>query len=544
MKKTTKLLLICIVILAAVLRLYKLDVVPPGVNRDEASIGITARSLMTNGRDEYGKLLPLSFESFGDWKMPLYMYLTTAFVKVFGLSELAVRLPSALAGIASVVALYYLAVFVFASESTALLAALVLALMPWHIHISRVESEAIVATLCMILGSLAFFSALKKKSVGSLIVSALLFASTYYTYHGNHVSTTLLLLGMAGIFWRDIVKIPSWWKAVTIGAIITGFILLIGISADGTKLSGISIFGDPTIVHTKIEQPRLDHDNPNSFLARIEHNRLTYAVTTIFQNYLTSYGPEFLFIRGGGNNAHNIQGYGNMHPLEAPLLLLGIIWLALHSKKKESKFILWWILIGGVAASITKDAPHSNRMLMVVPSFAIAVAAGISLVFDACTKQYRVLLVSLLMGAYIVSVGYYADRYFIHFPKTESHHWGYGYKTLTPILFSPTNVHKKVIMTHPETSPYAYILFYSDYPMDRYQKEAKRYPISRDGFTDVAGFGRFSFRPINWDTDGNAHDTLVVVDPEEMPSAYASKVIATIRLPDNTTQFVVIDTNK
>ena len=145
MSRQTKLLLIGIVTVAAMLRLYRLTDVPPGVNRDEASIGVTAYSLMTTGRDEYGKLLPLSFESFGDWKLPLYIYTTIPFVKIFGLSELAVRLPSALAGVASVAAIYFLAHIVFASETIALLSALSLALMPWHIHISRVESEAIVA---------------------------------------------------------------------------------------------------------------------------------------------------------------------------------------------------------------------------------------------------------------------------------------------------------------------------------------------------------------------------------------------------------------
>ena len=145
MKRRTISLLVAITLTAAILRLFHLDTVPPGVNRDEASIGITASSLFTTGKDEYGRTLPLSFESFGDWKLPLYIYTTIPFVKALGLTELAVRLPSALFGIASVVAIFFLANLLFASEVIALMAALSLALSPWHIHISRVESEAIVA---------------------------------------------------------------------------------------------------------------------------------------------------------------------------------------------------------------------------------------------------------------------------------------------------------------------------------------------------------------------------------------------------------------
>lgn len=543
MKKYSQYILCAIVLIAAILRLYRLDTIPPGINRDEASIGVTASSLMTTGRDEYGRVLPLSFESFGDWKMPLYIYTTIPFVRLFGLTEIAVRLPSALAGIASVAAIYFLANALFASESIALTASLVLALMPWHIHISRVESEAIVATLALILGSIIFFKALKTKSINSLIVAAILFASTYYTYHGNHVSTSLLLIGMAGIYWQDIIKIPKWWYALVSGMVLVGTILLIGFSADHTKLSGISIFGDPTVVHKQIELPRLEHSNPNSLSVRLIHNRITYAVTTIFQNYLKAYGPEFLFIKGGGNSAHNILGYGNLHPIEAPLLLLGILWL-FTSKNKGAKYMLWWIAIGGVAAAITKDAPHSNRSLAMVPALALTIAAGIHTVLQTKTPRVRFVFISIIILGYITYLGIYLDKYFTHFPKYESQNWGYAYKKLAPILSQPQYINKKIIMTHPETSPYIYLLFYSNYNLARYQKEAKRYPISRDGFTDVSGFGRYTFRPIDWEKDTNTPHVLLIDQTANIPTSLMSKSIGTITLPDGTEQFTVLDTDK
>lgn len=544
MSKPTKLLLIGIVILAAVLRLYRLSSIPPGVNRDEASIGVTAYSLMTTGRDEYGRFLPLSFESFGDWKLPLYIYATIPFVKIFGLSELAVRLPSALAGIASVAALYYLAQMLFASASIGLLAAFALAIMPWHIHISRVESEAIVAVFFTIAGSVCFLRALKLKSLHSLIYAAVLFALTYYTYHGNHVFTTLLLAGLAAIYRHDLTKIPRWWWALGTGALMTLIILTITLTADHTKIGGISIFGDPTIIHTQIELPRLAHTNPDSLPARLMHNRLTYAVTAITQNYLKSYGADFLFVRGGGNKAHNIQGYGNLHPIDLLFLVLGAAILIGGVQKKSAKFILWWIAIGGIAAAITKDAPHSNRMLAVVPSLAIAIAAGITLLYERVPASLKKILIVALILAYTGTMATYLDTYVTHFPKNEAEHWGYAYKKLTPVLFAPEYASKHVVMTYPQTSPYIFLLFYSGYTPARYQKEAIRYPISADGFTDVSGFGRFSFRGIDWNKDPNIPNTLLVARRDEVPSDVTPKIVSEITLPDNKVQFVVIDTDK
>lgn len=532
-----KFLLILIVMLAAFLRLYRLSDVPPGINRDEASIGYTAFSLMTTGRDEYGRSFPLSFESFGDWKLPLYIYTTIPLVKIFGLNELAVRLPSALAGIASLAATYYLARVLFASETIALLSAAVLAVSPWHIHISRVESEAIVAVFLTVMGSIWF---LRRK----LLLSSIFFAATYYTYHGNHISTSLLLVGIACIYWKEIIKIRRFWVAIVLQAIAIGIILSITLSADRTKISGISIFGDPTVVHTQIELPRLEHSNPNSLTSRLIHNRLMYAVVTIFQNYLKSYGPEFLFIKGGGNSAHNIQGYGNLHPIEAPLLLFGIIWLFVNIRSKHARFILWWIAVGAVAAAITKDAPHSNRMLVVVPALSIAIGGGIYYLWRLVPKQTHKILLVILVVSYLSCMAYYLDRYFVHFPKTEAANWGYAYKKLTHLLFSPEYVNKDIIMTKPETSPYIYLLFYSRYSPKDYQRWAKRYPVSSDGFTDVAGFERFSFRAIDWAADLSRHNTLLVVDADEVPSALSRQIVSTILLPDESSQFVVLDTGK
>ena len=74
MNKKVRFLLALIFFLGFLVRIWQIDKTPPGLNRDEASIGYTAYSLLKTGKDEYGKTWPLSFKSFGDWKLPLYIY--------------------------------------------------------------------------------------------------------------------------------------------------------------------------------------------------------------------------------------------------------------------------------------------------------------------------------------------------------------------------------------------------------------------------------------------------------------------------------------
>src|SRR3990167_2080459 len=97
-----KIILLVIIIIAAILRLWNLGGNPPHLTPDEAALGYNAYSILKTGKDEYGQILPVIFKSFGDYKPGLYVYLTVPFVAIFGLTEFAVRLPSALFCILSV----------------------------------------------------------------------------------------------------------------------------------------------------------------------------------------------------------------------------------------------------------------------------------------------------------------------------------------------------------------------------------------------------------------------------------------------------------
>ena len=116
--------LILILLLAALLRLYRLGYNPPSLHWDETAIGYNAFSIFKTGRDEYGNLLPLIFKSFGDFKPGLYIYLVVPSVALFGLNELAVRLPSAVIGILTVWLVFQLTFLLFKKKPLSLFASL------------------------------------------------------------------------------------------------------------------------------------------------------------------------------------------------------------------------------------------------------------------------------------------------------------------------------------------------------------------------------------------------------------------------------------
>nr|MBI5455864.1 phospholipid carrier-dependent glycosyltransferase [Candidatus Levybacteria bacterium] len=537
------LLFLTIFVIACILRFYQLQNVPPGVNRDEASIGYTAYSLLQTGKDEYGRLFPVSFESFGDWKLPLYIYTVVPFVYVFGLSELAVRLPSVIFGVFSVVLTFYFVKLLFKDNRLAFLTMFLAAISPWSIHLSRVESESNTAVFLVLLGMIFFLKSLNKNWL--IIPSLISLALTYFTYAGNHIFTTLLIIGTFFIYRDKISKTKFTLIGVVLFALMSGFIFYHTLlMADKTKISGIGIFGDPSIVHTKIEMPRNEHTNPQSFLARITHNKIVFLGKTIGQNYLNAFSPQFLFINGGTNHAHNIIDFGNMYLVEAPFLFFGLIYLFAIKKGREKRLILLWFLIAPIAASITKDAPHTNRMFAIFPTLSLITSFGILYLLTDYFKKpiFRKIFIMLTVFMFLINFTVYIDRYYIHFARNETKSWGFIYKNLIASLQEENLINKNIVVSQPTRSPYIFFLFYLKYDPAAYQKESIRYPKTADGFSDVMNFANFTFRDLDWGKDINLSDTVLVDDYINSPHDSVGKRTTYTYLPSGEPMFTIAAT--
>src|SRR3989338_7000054 len=137
-----------ILVLAFILRFYKLGLNPPSLDWDENSNAYNAYSILKTAKDQYGNFLPLTTRSFDDYKPPLYMYLNVPTVAIFGLTPFAARLPSAIFGFLTIPVTYYLSKKLLEGkkivdpENFALTSAFLLAISPWHVHFSRVGFEA------------------------------------------------------------------------------------------------------------------------------------------------------------------------------------------------------------------------------------------------------------------------------------------------------------------------------------------------------------------------------------------------------------------
>ncbi|MCG2691566.1 glycosyltransferase family 39 protein, partial [Microgenomates group bacterium] len=355
----TKICLILIFLLAVALRFYQLGQVPSGFVNDEAAFGYNAYSLLKTGKDEFGKAWPTIFRSFGEGKLPVYVYLTMPSVLIFGLNEFAVRFPSALFGSLSVLLIYFLVKKFSKDKLWPLLTALVLATMPWHIHFSRAAFEANVSLFLITLASLLFF---QKRFISSIIT----FTLAIFTY-----SAALIFIPLWAIylFFRDKQKI--------ILLLFLPLLLLLFLQTGYSRFSGISIFNTQSGVMQRLEEKYRETRNQPLWLTRALHNKPMEFTWDIAKRYISHFDSDFLFFQGDPNRPrYRVPNTGQVLWICWPFLFLGLYFLA----KKKHWLILVWLLLAPLPAAITFETPSAIRAILMILPLAATIALGVSVI--------------------------------------------------------------------------------------------------------------------------------------------------------------------
>ncbi|MBI3984693.1 MAG: glycosyltransferase family 39 protein [Candidatus Levybacteria bacterium] len=489
-----KIIALTLIILSAVfLRFYQLSTNPPSLTWDEAAWGYNAYSLGIDGKDEFGKFLPIQYlESFGDFKPPVYAYLDIIPIKIFGLNEFAIRFPSALFGVLTVLATYFLVKRIFYksknSENYALLSSLFLAISPWHILLSRAAFEANVASFFIVLGIWGFLAAVEDKR-RYLVISAVSFALSMYTFNTARIVVPLLVIILAVIFRKQLFVI----KKEAIIAVVIGFLIfapLIGFLLSpqaGLRFKEVNIFTDPEVVKTANQEIANDQ---NALWSKVIHNRRVLYSLEFVKHYFDNLSPLFLFIRGDGNPKFSTQEVGQMYLFDIVFFVSGIFLLL---KRKEGYFWLipLWLLIGIIPAATARETPHALRIETTLPTFQIITAYGFIELLEFVRKRKKEVTIFLLSLLFLNCI-YFTRNYFTHYRFDFSGEWQYGYKESISFVKNVEDDYDYVQVTQTLGRPYIYYLLYQNISPEYFRENSV---IQRDpfGFVTVERVGKYLF---------------------------------------------------
>jgi len=540
-----KIALIIIILLAAFLRLWRLDSYP-ALNADEAAIGYNAYSLIETGRDEHGNPWPIHFQSFNDYKPGLYFYLVLPFVKFLGLNEWSVRLPGAILGVATVFVVYLLVLELGIlgrlgknHRTLASLAALMLAISPWHIHFSRGGWEVNVATFFITCGVWLFLKAIRKPKL--FVISFSFFVLSLFTYHAARIVVPLLVLGLFVIYREEIKRNL---RVFTVG-VLFGVILFIPLGLDLTKGSvfsraaGVGLFSDPGPIE-RINEQRGEHGNLTNPFSVILHNKPINYTLSFLENWGEHFSGEFLFLTGDDIQRNKVPETGQMYITDLLFVLIGLASLlsskfknkqSLSFQAQSSKLILWWLVVAPVAAALTFQSPHSLRANNMVIPLVIISAYGLVTILGWLKKQKRYFMV-IGHWSLVILIAWQFSRYlhiyYKHMAKEYSFSSQYGVKELVSYIKEEGHKYEKIVVTDAYDQPYILFLFYLRYPPEKFQGgPASPYASQgghsltlRDqfGFSTVESFDNYQFQKILFDQDKISYPgSLIIGTDEDIP---------------------------
>ncbi len=394
-------IIICLA-LAAFLRLYKIQSIPPGLWVDELYTASNALELHAAAHWQNPlRMTPLVGTGWVETSN-LYLYFVRCIWLIFGVNYIGTKMVSILPGIAAV-GLLFLFVRGLWGVRAGLGAAFSLAVSSWHITLSRWGWDEVLLTALQIPAYIFLLRGIKRARAFDFALSGFLLAICTYTYAASRILTVFVLLYLAaectlnrGFFTK---------QKRGIGAFLLMFFLTfapLGIyfshhpSAFSVRAKEVSIFSEM---------------------------RTQKSIDPLIKNVVRHL--LMFHWRGDRNVRHNLPGCPLLDIVSGIFMLLGIFIALRGLKKTQNRFLILWLafgLIGGIL-SAGKEAPQAYRTGVVAP--AVFAFCGIGLAFAEKrirralrTKKLSVVPLTIVIGILLViTLGINVRRYFIQYPR-------------------------------------------------------------------------------------------------------------------------------
>ena len=331
--------LIALIAVFVFLRIYGFGEVPGGVNQDGAMAAVDAKALADYGTDRFGTKLPAHLYAWGYGQMSSLMsYCMVPFIKLFGLNVITMRLPILLASLMGIAAFFFLFKKLF-SKDAALIAALLVAVNPWHFMQSRWALDCNMFPHMFIIGLMFLVYGISRKRY--VYISMIFFALCMYSYGVAFYMVPLFLLAAA------IVLLVM--KLIKIRQVILAIVIYFVVSLPIYITMLINAKGWDTI--------SLPFVTMQSFPDSVRTNDMLFfsdtPVTQLFQNIKTTI--NLVFLQKPDLIWNSIDAFGTIYLCSIPLVFMGFViclYKSIKEKEADKKAIYRLLVIYSVCAAL------------------------------------------------------------------------------------------------------------------------------------------------------------------------------------------------
>jgi len=347
------------------------------------------------------------------------------------------------------------------------LAALMLAISPWHIQFSRGGFESTAGLFFVVSGTYLFLLGFRKKNTTLLTFAFLLLTLSMYTYHAYRIFTPLLVISLIFIYVESFKEnIKKLVLPIIFSTILILPLIIFTLSPNGrSRATSQSVFNQDVY-----ESARIFYDQnskpPLRFLSKYWSSSL-YNVYLAFNNYLDHFSPVFLFYQGDQIGRHSQVDMGEIYLFDGVLLIAGLFILK-KLNEKSLKIMLSWLILAPIPAMIVNPTPHAYRTLQMSIPLAFFSALGAYWIFS-----HRKLLVIRALLAFVILYTFltYLHLLFVHYPKKFAADWQDGYREMVTQVQKYQDQFDKVYITNINQVPYIYLLFYQKYDPKKFIAE-------------------------------------------------------------------------
>lgn len=530
--------ILLITLIGGFLRFYKITQNPPSLNGDEISIGYDAYSLLKTAHDQHGKFLPLTFESVGDYKNPLLIYLTVPSIKIFGLTDFAVKFPNALMGTISIPIFFLFILDIFKNKKIAFIGSFFLAISAWHIFYSRLAYETLTASLFVLLGIWFFIKMLDGKHIWA-VASAFFFTLTMYTAPAPRLFVPVFVLVALIASYSKLKKNPSKLGIFVSTCIILGLPMVYATLFEGGG--------------TRFNMVFITHDIEFSRYVLLKYFSSAADIPLLFffwaKRYLSYFDTGFLFFNGLDATQPNPIGLGMLYLFDIPFLIMGIVSF-IKNKIPHKELFTIWLFTGIFPDSLTNNQKHAGRLLHLFPILIILTTLGALEIYRLIKRikrrSIKLAIVTIIGLVIIITLSHAFLIISADFPRDKGESIDEGWREAIAYVAKHQDDYKEIVfdprrgIAAPDmiSNPYLYVLFYTKYDPALYQSENKI--IGAQGQPYYYHFSKYTFRYIDWHNDCKKKDTLFIGSSWSFPEDFAGvNVLDKIYLTNGSTAFYI-----
>lgn len=333
--------LVLILWLALFLRVWQLDVLPPGLHYDEAFKGIKARAVLS------GAERPIFFtENFGE--EPLQIYSTALMFTLVGDTPWSIRLSSVFFGMIFVAGLFACARAFFPHRILpALAAAFIGATLYWAINFSRIGIESNSLPMLLTLSAAALARAYRTWQWKWVLGSGVLLGATIYTYLASRVWYFAVLLWFiyVVIFHRASIRenLSKWLAIGLLASLVISPLILFFIA------------------------------NPIALTGRSDQ---VFTPVTILPNLARTAG--MFLVLGDSDPRDNLPGRPALDVILFTFFAIGFLLAITRVRKPMYALLFIWLVVMLLPSALTEFAPNVRRAIGALPAAILLCGLGLA----------------------------------------------------------------------------------------------------------------------------------------------------------------------